>query len=112
MRNHTLTTATVVDGNYAHHAHLSREQRICTQVPHMITVVGPHSADTASVCLVDRKLHGLVRQSMAKTPVTIEERGRRCLTLARESCTRDDQTLRQGVYVPGDLHDAVGIMPR
>jgi hypothetical protein len=105
--NHPLAAATVVDGYYPHHASLCRQQRIGAQVAYMIAMVSPNGADTTPACFLDRQLHGFVRQSVTKPPVTIDERSRGCFALTCETCTGDDQIICMGLQVARDLDDAM-----
>jgi hypothetical protein len=78
----------------------------------MIRVIGANGADTAPLRFIDRKLHGLISQSMAKAPVPIDECAGRCLTLQGKTCTGDYQAFRIGLDISRKLDDSVGVMPR
>src|SRR5215475_6869633 len=108
IRHHPLATSTVVDSDYPYHASFGHKSRVGAQVTHMVAVECSDGADTTPLCLVDPEYRSLVRQSVAKTPVTVDERCRGGLTLAGENGAGSDQALAMGVYVDGDLDNAVG----
>jgi hypothetical protein len=49
---------------------------------------------------------------MTKTPMTIQEGSRGCLTFAGETSAGGNQALCMSVQVPRKLGNAMGIMPR
>src|SRR5688572_11896475 len=107
MGNHTLTAATIVDRHHPDHAGFGGEAHVGSQMPHVITVRGADGANPTLPRLVYRESHGLMGQSVAKTPATIHESRRRGLARTGDTCTGDDQTLSIGFQVTRDLHDTV-----
>jgi hypothetical protein len=76
-------------------------------MPDMIAVIGPYGTDPASSRFLNGEGHGFVRQSMAKTPMTIQECCGRRFALSGKVHARDDKMFGVGLYVARKLHNPV-----